>query len=117
MRAEEQSGPMTVSPTLTGPARAAVLALATIACPAGGAEPPSAEIGGRLYDRHCARCHGPNMVNDGSSFDLRTFPPDDRERFVLAVTRGARLMPAWRDRFDGAELESLWLFVRGGGAR
>lgn len=57
---------------------------------------PSAENGRQLYASYCARCHGLNMVNTGATFDLRTFPKDQRERFERSVTKGLRAMPADR---------------------
>ena len=42
------------------------------------------------------RCHGINLVNTSSAFfDLRTFPPNDKERFLRSVTNGLRAMPAY----------------------
>ncbi len=62
-------------------------ALLAAAAPSAVAEepPPSPELvrqGRGFYRQFCSNCHGVNMVNAGtSSFDLRKFPPDDRERF------------------------------------
>jgi hypothetical protein len=35
------------------------------------------------------------MEDPGAVFNLRKFPPDQRERFVNAVTRGKNQMPPW----------------------
>jgi len=72
---------------------------------------PSAAKGRSLYMSYCARCHGVNMVNTGVSFDLRTFPKDQKERFVRSVTEGLRAMPAWGATLKPQELDSLWLYV------
>jgi mono/diheme cytochrome c family protein len=72
---------------------------------------PSAERGRSLYTSYCARCHGVNMVTTGASFDLRTFPKDQRERFERSVTQGLRAMPAWGNTLSADELASLWLYV------
>ena len=80
---------------------------------------PSPELvaqGRGLYRQLCSTCHGVNMVNPGtSSFDLRKFPPDDKERFVISVVRGKNSMPAWGDMLKPEEIEVLWAYVRTGG--
>lgn len=56
------------------------------------------------------------MVNAGtSSFDLRKFPPDDRERFFTSVTKGKNTMPARGDILKPEEIEAIWAYVRTGG--
>lgn len=82
--------------------------------PVCAAAEPSAGQGKQLYTSFCARCHGVNMVNTGVSFDLRTFPQHDKERFLRSVSKGLRAMPAWEGRLDTEELESLWLYVSSG---
>ncbi|MDP1792115.1 MAG: cytochrome c [Methylibium sp.] len=82
---------------------------ATAQAPPEGAA--SAAQGRSLYTSYCARCHGVNMVSNGASFDLRSFPKDQRERFERSVTQGLRAMPAWGTTFQPDELASLWLFV------
>lgn len=80
---------------------------------------PSPELvaqGKGLYRQLCSTCHGVNMVNPGtSSFDLRKFPREDRDRFVASVTRGKNSMPAWGDMLQPDEIEVLWAYVRAGG--
>ena len=76
---------------------------------------PSASQGRQLYTSYCARCHGVNMINTGASFDLRSFPKDQRERFDRSVTQGLRAMPAWGTTFQPDELQALWLYVSSGG--
>lgn len=100
---------------LHGAALGALLLVAA-AAPALAAAEPSAGQGKQLYTSFCARCHGVDMVNTGVSFDLRSFPKDDKARFRRSVTKGLRAMPAWEGRFDAEELDSLWLYVAGGGA-
>jgi mono/diheme cytochrome c family protein len=73
--------------------------------------------GKMAYRQLCAQCHGPNMVNPGtSSFDLRKFPKDQFDRFSESVTNGKGDMPAWGDMLVPGELESLWAYVQTGGA-
>jgi mono/diheme cytochrome c family protein len=72
----------------------------------------SAEGGRDIYDQYCARCHGPNLVNPGgSSFDLRKFPSDEKERFLRSVTEGRNSMPSWQGTLSEAEIEAVWLYV------
>lgn len=92
---------------------AALLSGAVLA-PVSAAAEPSGGQGRQLYTSYCARCHGVNMVNTGVSFDLRTFPRDDKERFLRSVRKGLRAMPAWEGRFETEELDSLWLYVSAG---
>lgn len=94
---------------------AALLAAVLLPGPVARAQTPeggaSAALGRSLYTSYCARCHGVNMVSNGASFDLRSFPKDQRERFERSVTQGLRAMPAWGTTFQPDELASLWLFV------
>lgn len=77
----------------------------------------SLDHGRQLYGAKCARCHGPNMVNPGTiTFDLRRFPADDPERFVVSVLHGKGNMPSWRSALSDDELSSLWVYVSRRGA-
>ena len=93
-----------------------MLALPVIGQSAGSAasSDAAAELkkGARSYRKRCARCHGVNMVNPGPGmFDLRTFPRDDKPRFVDAVMNGKNAMPSWRDVLDEEDVDILWLYV------
>ncbi|WP_165784551.1 c-type cytochrome [Zhengella mangrovi] len=101
----------------------AIWLLALLAAPvavlaaADGTAIPDVSKGASLYKQFCSHCHGINMVNPGnSSFDLRKFPQDQKDRFVHSVTKGKGNMPAWGDILLPDELENLWLYVvtRGG---
>jgi cytochrome c55X len=72
-----------------------------------------AQQGLQLYARHCSHCHGINMVNAGNiSFDLRTFPHDDKNRFVNSVTNGKNnRMPPWGDLLSKDDIDCLWAYV------
>lgn len=73
---------------------------------------PSAEAGRRAYTGSCARCHGINLVASSSAyFDLRTFPRDEKDRFLNSVTNGKRQMPAWGGIIKPETIESIWLYV------
>ncbi|MEM8659473.1 MAG: cytochrome c [Pseudomonadota bacterium] len=68
--------------------------------------------GATSYRRRCARCHGVNMINPPQGiFDLRTFPADDKPRFVDAVMNGKGAMPSWSDVLDEEGVEVLWVYV------
>ena len=54
----------------------------------------------------------------GPAFDLRTFPKNDRARFVRSVTNGKPPdMPPWGDVLAPSDIEALWSYVRTGGKR
>lgn len=67
--------------------------------------------GKQIYNQNCARCHGHGLVNPGTTFDLRVFPPDEKERFLHSVKAGKNAMPAWGDKFSTAEIETLWAYI------
>lgn len=100
-------------------ATAAACALAQTApaqtpAPPAAAEPPapSAEAGRQAYTSFCVRCHGINLVVSGSAFyDLRTFPKDDKARFIESVSKGKRAMPAWAGIVRPDQMESIWLYM------
>ena len=72
----------------------------------------SAEAGRRAYTSTCARCHGINLVASSSAyFDLRTFPRDEKDRFLNSVTNGKRQMPAWGGLVKPETMESIWLYI------
>jgi mono/diheme cytochrome c family protein len=48
------------------------------------------------------------------AFDLRKFPPGQRERFVTSVTRGNNQMPPWGDFFKPDQLDAQWAYVSAG---
>ncbi len=77
---------------------------------------PSDQIatGAELYAVNCSPCHGARMEDPGAAFNLRKFPPDQRERFVNAVTRGKNQMPPWGDFFKPDQLQALWAYVAAG---
>lgn len=73
---------------------------------------PTAELGRRAYTTYCTRCHGINLVVGSSAFfDLRTFPPEDKDRFLNSVSKGLRAMPAWGGIVKPHEMESIWLYI------
>jgi cytochrome c55X len=74
--------------------------------------PVDAEAGRKVYTSYCARCHGINLVSmSGAYFDLRTFPSDDKERFLRSLKEGKRAMPAWQGIVKPEEMEALWAYI------
>src|SRR5262245_15754691 len=71
-------------------------------------------LGAEIYARNCSACHGARMLDPQGAFDLRKFPPDQRERFVTSVTKGKNAMPPWGDVLKPEEIEALWLYVIAG---
>ena len=89
----------------------ASIAPAQVTAPA-PTEPSAVDAGKRLYTSYCARCHGLNMVTTSAAFfDLRTFPRDDKSRFVESVTKGKRAMPAWGGALKEPDIDLLWTYV------
>ena len=72
---------------------------------------PEVEAGRKLYVSACQRCHGINLVTNGIGFDLRTFPRNDKDRFVRSVTEGVRAMPAWGTTLKPEQLDLIWAYV------
>ncbi len=71
--------------------------------------------GQRLYKQFCQRCHGPSLVaSNPTTYDLRKFPSNARERFVEAVVKGKGQgeMPAWGDILSEAEVAALYVYIQ-----
>ena len=60
-----------------------------------GFPPDQIRRGAEIYALNCSPCHGPRLYGEESAFDLRTFPRDQRERFITSVARGRNQMPPW----------------------
>ena len=80
-------------------------------------DPGLATKGKSLYAQHCSHCHGFNMVNPGTvTYDLRTFPHGQKDRFVDSVINGkAGIMPPWGDAISLDDIDALWAYVLTGG--
>jgi cytochrome c55X len=80
-------------------------------------DPEQAQRGKQLYATHCSHCHGFNMVSAGNvTYDLRTFPRDQRERFFESVTNGRNnRMPPWGDAISQEEIADIWAYICTGG--
>lgn len=67
--------------------------------------------GAELYEQTCSHCHGAKMVSAGANYDLRTFPKDDKARFINSVTNGTGSMPAWGDKLSAEEINNIYDYV------
>jgi mono/diheme cytochrome c family protein len=76
--------------------------------------PDQIQAGLKLYSRHCAPCHGSRMLDPQGALNLRTFPRDQRARFVNAVTKGKNSMPPWGDLLQPEDVDALWAYVVAG---
>jgi mono/diheme cytochrome c family protein len=76
--------------------------------------PEQIKLGARIYAQNCSPCHGPQMADPQGAFDLRTFPPDQKSRFLTSVTKGKNQMPPWGDLFKADEIEALWAYAMAG---
>lgn len=99
-------------PDPNDPEPAASAAAVTAAAPTVPADPATVEKGRAMYRDFCQKCHGLNMVSPGGGFfDLRTFPHEDKARFVYSVTNGKRAMPAWGAVLKPADIDTVWAYV------
>lgn len=92
-------------------ALALVLAAASATAAAQDAGSEAVEAGRKLYVSSCTRCHGINLVTNGIGFDLRTFPSNDKERFVRSVTQGKGAMPAWGGTLKAEQIDLIWVYI------
>src|SRR5262245_48375391 len=96
-----------------------VLAFSLMHAPAAAEEaqkftPEQIRAGAEIYSINCSPCHGARLQGVGSAFDLKKFPPDQRERFFTSIIRGKNQMPPWGDFFKPDQLEALWAYVMAG---
>jgi mono/diheme cytochrome c family protein len=76
--------------------------------------PQQIRKGSGIYEQNCAPCHGARMLDPSSAFDLRTFPADQKNRFVHSVSKGLNSMPPWGDVLNAEDIDALWAYVRAG---
>ena len=67
--------------------------------------------GAELYEQTCSHCHGVEMKTSGTTFDLRTFPKGEKDRFVTAVVEGKGSMPAWGGKLTAEEVSDIYEYV------
>lgn len=97
-----------------------VLALAGAAAagqeaPHPGATQEEIHAGAQIYEQNCSPCHGPRMLDPQGAFDLRTFPRDQKGRFVISVTKGKNNMPPWGGLLTPQDIDALWAYVLANG--
>ena len=80
-------------------------------------QPEQVKQGATIYAQNCAPCHGPRLADPQGAFDLRTFPPDQKSRFLTSVAKGKNSMPPWGGLFSDDQIESLWAYVMAGEKR
>ena len=95
------------------------LALGLTRAPAVAEEAPSftreqLRVGAEIFARNCSPCHGARMLDPQAAFDLRKFPPDQKNRFVISVVKGKNQMPPWGDLFKPEDIDALWAYVMAG---
>ena len=76
--------------------------------------PAQIKLGASIYSQNCAPCHGPRMADPQGAFDLRAFPPGEKNRFLNSVSKGKNQMPPWGDLFSADEIEALWAYTMAG---
>ena len=77
--------------------------------------PVQIAAGAKLFSDNCAICHGPRMNEPGGGFfDLKTFPPKQRPRFMNSVTNGKNSMPPWRNVLSQEQIGNLFAYVIAG---
>lgn len=96
------------------PAVGVATVLATANAQQPGFPPEQVRRGAEAYAHNCSPCHGPRLYGEESAFDLRTFPRDQRARFISSVTRGKNQMPPWGGLLKPDEIEALWAYVTTG---
>jgi alcohol dehydrogenase (cytochrome c) len=67
--------------------------------------------GAKLYEQTCSHCHGVEMKTSGTTFDLRTFPKNEKERFKDSVINGKGSMPAWGNKLTVEEVDDIFKYV------
>lgn len=73
--------------------------------------PEQIKKGAGIYSQNCAPCHGPRMLDPQGAFDLRVFPRDQKERFLMSVSKGKNQMPPWGGLLSPEDIETLWAYV------
>jgi mono/diheme cytochrome c family protein len=76
--------------------------------------PEQIRKGADIYAQNCSPCHGARMLDPNAAFDLRKFPPGEKNRFVNSVTRGKNQMPPWGDLLQSDDIDALWAYIRAG---
>jgi mono/diheme cytochrome c family protein len=67
--------------------------------------------GSAIYSQNCSPCHGSRMLDPQGAFDLRTFPKEEKNRFLTSVSKGKNQMPPWGGLLSPTDIEALWAYV------
>jgi mono/diheme cytochrome c family protein len=94
----------------------AVLAALAMTAGADGESMSTEDVkkGSAIYSQNCSPCHGPRMLDPQGAFDLRTFPRDEKNRFLTSVSKGKNQMPPWGGLLSPADIEALWAYTVAG---
>jgi|SRR5450759_136217 mono/diheme cytochrome c family protein len=76
--------------------------------------PEQIKNGAAIFAQNCSPCHGAHMADPQGGFDLRKFPPDEKNRFVTSVSKGKNSMPPWGDLLHADDVDALWAYVIAG---
>jgi mono/diheme cytochrome c family protein len=76
--------------------------------------PEQIKNGAGIFAQNCSPCHGAHMADPQGGFDLRKFPPDEKNRFVTSVSKGKNSMPPWGDLLHADDVDALWAYVIAG---
>lgn len=76
--------------------------------------PDRIKKGSSIYSQNCSPCHGPRMLDPQGAFDLRTFPRDQKNRFLTSVSKGKNQMPPWGGLLSADDIEALWAYTLAG---
>jgi mono/diheme cytochrome c family protein len=92
------------------------MALAAPVLGQGPAQFPADRVktGSDIYAQTCAPCHGPRMQDSQVPMDLRKFPPSEKTRFVVSVTKGKNQMPPFAALLKAEDIDALWAYVMAG---
>ena len=76
--------------------------------------PEQVKKGAAIFAQNCSPCHGAHMADPQAAFNLRKFPPEQKDRFVTSVTKGKNTMPPWGDLLTPEDVDALWAYVMAG---
>ena len=106
------TSPMAMSSFARALLAALLLASGGVRADAEAAAHPLYDKGVATYRQFCGHCHGPAMVNPGtSSYDLRKWSTDRQADFYDVLENGKGSMPAWGDILLPEEMDALWVYV------
>ena len=93
---------------------ACALAHTTIVQAQGTPSPDQITKGSAIYSQNCSPCHGLQMLDAQGAFNLRTFPRDQKARYLTSVSKGKNQMPPWGGLLSAEDIEALWAYTIAG---